>query len=89
MDDITTISELIDKLITINIKLYNVLEESAIISNQAKKSDKDMIQLGELNIRNINLVKNRSQLKSAIDQKIKNAIKSGNISVLDEVKKYG
>jgi RNA processing factor Prp31 len=89
MDDITTISELIDKLITINIKLYNVLEESAKISNQSKKTDKDMIQLGELNVRNINLVKNRSQLKSAIDQKIKDAIKSGNVSVLDEVKKYG
>lgn len=89
MEDITTISELIDKLITINIKLYNVLEESAIIANQSKKTDKDMVQLGELNVRNINLVKNRSQLKSAIDQKIKDAIKSGNVSVLDEVKKYG
>lgn len=89
MNDITTISELIDKLITINIKLYNVLEESAKISNQATKTDKDLIQLGELNIRNINLVKNRSQLKTAIDQKIKEAIRSGDVSVLDEVKKYG
>lgn len=89
MDDITTISELIDKLITINIKLYNVLEDSGKIANMSNKSDKDMIKLGELNEKNIRLVKNRSQLKTAIDKKINEAIKSGNVSVLDEVKKYG
>lgn len=89
MDDITTISELIDKLITINIKLYNVLEESGKLANLNNKSDKEMIKLGELNEKNIRLVKNRSQLKTAIDSKIANAVKSGNVSVLDEVKKYG
>jgi len=89
MDDITTISELIDKLITINIKLYNVLEDSAKIANMNNKKDSDMIKLGELNAKNIRLVQNRSQLKTAIDFKISQAIKSGNVSVLDEVKKYG
>lgn len=89
MDDITTISELIDKLITINIKLYNVLEDSAKIANMKNQSDKDLIELGKLNAKNIRLVQNRSQLKSAIDSKISQAVKSGNVSVLDEVKKYG
>lgn len=89
MDEITTISELIDKLITINIKLYNVLEDSAKIASMKNQTDKDLIELGKLNAKNIRLVQNRSQLKTAIDLKISQAIKTGNVSVLDEVKKYG
>lgn len=37
---------------------------------------------------NINLIKQRSFLKSSIDKKLNNAIKNGGTQVLDEVKKY-
>jgi hypothetical protein len=87
--EITTISELIDKLITINIKLYNVLDKSAELDKKATKDQKILEEIARLSGENIRLVKNRSALKSAIDSKVKEAIKTGNVDVLDEVKKYG
>lgn len=89
MSDITTFSELIDKLITINIKLYNVMEETGTLANKSKRDSKDMERLANLNLQNVELVKLRSKLKSAIDAKLNEAIKSGNTDVLNEVKRYG
>ena len=88
MSDITTFSELIDKLITINIKLYNVMEETAILA-ESNQTDQVIRKLADLNIRNVSLVKQRSRLKSAIDSKLQEALSSGQTDVLDEVKRYG
>ena len=37
MSDITTFSELVDKLITINIKLYNVMEVTGTLANKENR----------------------------------------------------
>jgi hypothetical protein len=89
MSDITTFSELVDKLITINIKLYNVMESTGTLANKENRTDADMNKLANLNLQNVELVKLRSKLKSAIDNKLNEAIKSGNTDVLNEVKRYG
>ena len=89
MSDITTFSELVDKLITINIKLYNVMEVTGTLANKENRTDSDMTKLANLNLQNVELVKLRSKLKSAIDAKLNEAIKSGNTDVLNEVKRYG
>jgi len=91
MEDIEliTFSELLDKLMTVNIKLYNLLDKTAEldkISNKTSETEKQIINLSGENIR---LVKQRSMLKSAIDKKLNISIKNGNSSVLDEVKNYG
>jgi flagellar basal body-associated protein FliL len=87
--EITTISELIDKLITINIKLYNVLDKSAELDKKPIKDNGVLNEISALSGENIRLVKNRSALKTAIDSKINEAIKNGKIDILDEVKRYG
>jgi hypothetical protein len=89
MSDITTFSEIIDKLITINIKLYNVMEVTGTLANKDTRTDADMNKLANLNLQNVELVKLRSKLKSAIDNKLNEAIKYGNTDILNEVKRYG
>ena len=88
MEELITLSELIDKLITIDIKLYNLMDEITKFSDLKKLSIKESFTLLNLNKDQIRLVKQRSALKSAIDTKLNNAIKSGETVVLDEVKKY-
>ena len=87
--ELITFSELIDKLMTINMKLFNVLDESAELDGKKVKTEDDLKRIAELSGKNIRLVKQRSALKSAIDKKLNQAIKSGGTDVLDEVKKYG
>ena len=87
--ELITFSELLDKLMTINIKLYNCLERSATLDSKPDKSDADVKEIVQLSGNNIRLVKQRSALKSAIDKKLNQSIKSGGTDVLDEVKKYG
>lgn len=89
MSEITTFSELIDKLITINIKLYNVMEDTGTLASKSERSSSDMNKLANLNLQNVELVKLRSKLKSAIDSKLKDAIQNGDMDVLNEVKRYG
>ena len=89
MSDITTFSELIDKLITINIKLYNVMEVTGTLANKESRTDSDMTKLANLNLQNVELLKLRSKLKSAIDNKLNEAIKNGDTDILNEVKRYG
>ena len=89
MEELITLSELIDKLITIDIKLYNLMDEITKFSDLKKLSVKESFTLLNLNKDQIRLVKQRSALKSAIDTKLNNAIKSGETVVLDEVKSYG
>lgn len=91
MEDIEliTFSELIDKLMTINMKLFNVLDKSASLDNKQNKTEQDKDEIVRLSGENIRLVKQRSTLKSAIDKKLNMAIKNGGNTVLDEVKNYG
>ena len=87
--ELITFSELIDKLMTINIKLYNLLERTASLDAKVNKTDEDIQEIVKLSGDNIRLVKQRSSLKTAIDKKLNQAIKSGGSDILDEVKKYG
>tara|TARA_Y100000310_G_C20247485_1_gene607511 strand:- start:149 stop:427 length:279 start_codon:yes stop_codon:yes gene_type:complete len=91
MDDVEliTFSELLDKLMTINIKLFNVLDRAAELDGLETKSLEDEKEIVRLSGENIRLVKQRSALKSAIDKKLNSAIKTGGTDVLDEVKNYG
>jgi hypothetical protein len=87
-NDIVTFSELLDKLMVINIKLFNLLEKTAELDKKEKtKEDIDLIV--KLSGENIRLAKQRSNLKSAIDKKLNEAISAGETQVLDEVKNYG
>lgn len=84
-----TFSELLDKLMTVNIKLYNVLDEAATLDKITDKNDTVKQRIVDLSGENIRLIKQRSLLKNLIDIKLNIAIKSGGTEILDEVKKYG
>jgi hypothetical protein len=88
MEEIMTFSELIDRLITINIKLYMLLEKTSELDRKEKKSKEDIELIIKLSGDNVRLAIQRSKLKSAIDAKLNAAIKNGGTDVLDEVKKY-
>lgn len=86
--ELITFSELIDKLITINVKLFTLLETTAELAKKevlTKEESELMVKLAGDNVR---LAKLRSELKTAIDNKLNEAIKSGETKVLDEVKNY-
>jgi len=87
--DLITFSELLDKLMTINIKLYHVLDESASLDRITEKTEDVKQRIVELNGENIRLIKQRSLLKTMIDTKLNIAIQNGGTQILDEVKKYG
>ena len=86
--ELITFSELLDKLMTINIKLYNLLETTAGLDKKVKKTEKDKELIIKLSGDNIRLVKQRSALKSAIDKKLNIAIQNGGTEILDEIKNY-
>ena len=88
MEDLITFSELIDKLITINVKLFMLLEKTAELDRKEVKSKEDIDLIIRLSGDNVRLAKIRSKLKSAIDSKLNDAIKNGGTDILDEVKKY-
>jgi len=88
MEEIITFSELIDRLITINIKLYMLLEKTSELDRKQEKSKEDIELIVKLSGDNIRLATQRSRLKSAIDKRLNEAIKNGQTDVLDEVKKY-
>ncbi len=87
--ELITFSELIDKLITINVKLYMLLEKTSELDRKADKTKEDIDLIVKLSGDNVRLAILRSNLKSAIDKKLNEAIKNGSTEVLDEVKKYG
>jgi hypothetical protein len=88
MDEVITFSELVDKLITVNIKLYNLLEKTSELDRKKEKTKEDIDLIVKLSGDNINLAKTRSVLKSAIDNKLNAAIKNGSTGVLNEFKGY-
>ena len=87
--ELITFSELIDKLMIVNIKLYNCLERSSILNDKVDKTDDDIKEIVKLSDDNIRLVRQRSGYKNAIDKKLNLAIQNGETEVLDEVKNYG
>ena len=86
--ELITFSELIDKLTVINIKLYHLLDKTAELDRKTEKTADEIALIITLSGENIRLVKQRSNLKSAIDKKLNIAIKSGGTEILDEVKNY-
>jgi len=86
--ELITFSELLDKLMTINIKLYNLLDKTAELDKIKKKTPAQIELIVKFSGENIRLVKQRSALKSAIDKKLNMAIQNGGTDVLDEVKNY-
>ena len=86
--ELITFSELLDKLMTINIKLYNLLDKTAELDKVKKKTKEQTELIVKLSGENIRLVKQRSSLKTAIDKKLNIAIQSGGTDTLDEVKNY-
>ena len=84
--ELITFSELLDKLMTINIKLYHLLEKTAELDKIKKKSTKQINLIVKFSGENIRLVKQRSSLKSAVDKKLNMAIENGGTDILDEVK---
>lgn len=87
--ELITFSELIDKLMTINIKLYNCIDREGALAKVSNKTEAQINEVVELSSTNVRLVQQRSKLKSAIDKKLNDAIANGKTDVLDEVKKYG
>lgn len=87
--ELVTFSELIDKLITIDIKLYMLLDRTTELDKKQNKTADDINEIVNLSGKNIRLVSERSKLKSAIDTKLNDAIKNGKSNILDEVKGYG
>jgi hypothetical protein len=86
--ELITFAELIDKLTVINIKLFNLLEKTAELDKKAEKTKDEIELIVKLSGENIRLVRQRSNLKSAIDKKLNDAIKNGGTQILDEVKNY-
>lgn len=89
MEEIMTISELIDRLVTVNIKLFNLLDKTDELDKKEVKTKEDIDLIVKLSGQNVHLAKTRSNLKTAIDMMIDKAIKNGNTQILDECKKYG
>lgn len=87
--ELITFSELLDKLITINIKLYNCLDRESVLAKIENKTENQINEVVELSAKNVRLVQQRSNLKSAIDKKLNQAISDGKTDILDEVKQYG
>lgn len=77
-------SELIDKLAIVNIKLYMVKEKQANIKSSTSK-----IELKSLIDQDISLCRQRSTLKKEIDALLQKAIRTGDITQINEVKDYG
>ena len=86
--ELVTFSELLDKLMTINIKLFNLLDKTAELDKIEEKTQEEIDLIVKLSGENIRLVKQRSALKSAIDKKLNLAIQNGGTEILDEVKNY-
>ncbi len=86
--ELITVSELIDKLITVNVKLFMLLDKTAELDQKVNRSKEDINLIVRLSGENIRLVKQRSLLKAAIDKKINEAVINGGTDVLDEIKNY-
>ncbi len=78
-----TFSELVDKLSIVNVKLYMVKEKQSQVTNETTKE----ILKGLID-QDLSLCKERSSLKKQIDVALFNAVKTGSVTVINEVKQY-
>lgn len=81
------IGELIEKLCIANIKLFNICDKKVHIAANPGSYSKN--EITKVMAADIELCKQRANLKKAIDSAINSAIISGEASVIDEVKNYG
>jgi len=81
------IGQLIEELCIANIKLFNVCDKKAEIVKAPGDFTKS--EIVENASRDVELCKQRAQLKTAIDRAISHAIIAGEVDVIDEVKQYG
>ncbi len=81
------IGELIEKLTIANIKLFGLCDKKANIAKNPGDYSKG--EMAEVMRKDIELCKQRANLKNAIDNKISQAIMTGDVSVTNEVKSYG
>lgn len=78
-----TISELIDKLSIVNVKLYMTKEAQSKTTEETSKEE-----LKRLIDQDLSLCRERSVLKKEINTAISNAVKTGSVAQLQEVKQY-
>lgn len=81
------IGELIEKLVIANLKLYDTCNDKAkAAKNPANFSKRELVEIMR---KDIELCKQRAQLKNAIDRTLSHSIMKGELSVSEEVKQYG
>jgi len=81
------ISQLIEDLCILNIKLFEICNVKAKIAANPENFSKDECVANAA--ADIELCKQRAALKKAIDKAIRDAIIKGDTTVIDEVKSYG
>ena len=78
-----TFSELVDKLSIVNVKLYMVKEKQSQTTDETPKEE-----LKRLIDQDLSLCRERSILKKEINSALLNAVKTGSVAQLQEVKQY-
>ena len=78
-----TFSELVDKLSIVNVKLYMVKEKQSQTTDETPKEE-----LKRLIDQDLSLCRERSILKKEINAALLNAVKTGSVAQLQEVKQY-
>ena len=78
-----TFSELVDKLSIVNVKLYMVKEKQSQVTEETPKEE-----LKRLIDQDLSLCRERSILKKEINAALLNAVKTGSVAQLQEVKQY-
>lgn len=81
------IGQLIEELIVANVKLYMACEKKfAIAADPGKFSKKEIVENAR---QDVELCRRRAQLKNKIDAALRQAIMSGEVESIEEVKRYG
>ena|SRR5579859_6545122 len=99
IDELTTISELIDRLSIENIRLWNLKDEVVALKNEldkgvSKEREQEIYKtLANKAIADVDIVKKRSTVKRAIDealiQLVENVTKGKHVPIVNEHKAYG
>lgn len=99
LEDLTTISELIDRLSIENIRLWNLKDEvislkKELDSGVSKEREQEIYKLlADKAVADVDIVKKRSMVKRAIDQAlislVQSVIEGKNVSIVNEHKAYG
>lgn len=99
LDELTTLSELIDRLSIENIRLWNLKDEVIALKNEldkgvSKEREQEIYKiLANKAIADVDIVKKRSAVKRAIDETLISVIqkvaKGQRVNVTNEHKAYG